>query len=279
MKKTLAASLGLIVFLAGGYFAYSQKPLPAKVKTPEGWWILSDYQDPMLSQKAIGSLPHSGISDKAILVHVSADTIRLFGSIFENTFALRISEGDTIFRIAAESEIKFTWDSLHNKISAYWVRPGKTVLRKANYRHLRKNEESLTEGLIPYDGKFRFEKNYAAFIHATLFAGTYQSVENPQTHLVLSSDQTMNGYGKWNRYLVDDFFGTSHWTGKLDRIRFEDTTNTEKDYKLYNSDKGPYRDYNWSFSGDTLILLPFVGYDIELYTLGKKELKFVKENQ
>lgn len=230
----------------------------------EGWWLLHEYHDRVMNNRKIGAFSFEEPVWDAIVIHVTADSVYSAGTIYPMKTTSR-RNGDTI-RIGGmnSSDIFFIYKKKKKELTVEFTNSD-SVKEVFHYRRFRSNEYvSLTKNLFDRNHFWALKTNYHAFMVDYLFAGTYTSAEDKST-MDLGADESVTGFGQWKRYRFDDFFGTMHWNGKLDRIRFEDPAKT-----------GVFKDYNWRISGDTLILQQFIGKDIEAYKIGGKELKYIR---
>lgn len=267
----LLICLPFVLAFSGRSIFIDEKTDPA-----EGWWIFVNYHDNIFTNKKIAPY-HTPPTAEAVLLYVGQDSIFSFGTISPGIKYIREKTSDTLSGPGRRMGVfTIVFDKNKNCPVVNWEDWGTNKKRKGTYRRLTKYEMRITMDLLSSKDGWQFQKNYHDYLVKNLIAGKYRSVEEPSKIMHLRGNETMSGYGKWNKYALDDYFGTLHWTPGQDRIRFEDSTSKMNDYKLYNSDRGPYRDYSWRFSGDTLFLQEFTGYDIELYKPGTKTVRFIR---
>lgn len=228
-----------------------------------GWWILHEYHDRIMNNRCIGEFSFERPVYSSILIKITADSVYSYGSIFPCRVS-PILEGDTItmidgmheklplFRSTKQNELLITYTDQNGMIQTF------------HYRRMRSNELiALTKNLEDSAHHWQLDKNYQGFFQEQFFTGTFT---DPEGHsFTINKRGDVKGFGKWNSCRVDNFFGTTHWTGKRDRVRFNNIANARA-----------FQDYNWRYRGDTLILRKFVGPDIEQYKLGKEEVRYIR---
>ncbi|HTF03767.1 MAG TPA: hypothetical protein VK826_07060 [Bacteroidia bacterium] len=263
MKK-----LTLIIFVASAIAllmrdAKAKPEIAAKTDGATGWWILHEYHDRILNNRAIGAFSFEAPVWEAVILKVTADSIYTAGTIIPTKILARLP-GDTLHRSNHFSDLVFVYNKKKAEITVRFSAMD-TTKKVFHYRRLVSTDYlQLTQNLFDRKHHWALQTNYHEWFRVCFFQGQYRSVKDG-TIMKLGSDETVTGFEKWNAYHFDDFFGTLHYTGKLDRIRFEDSTKT-----------GVFKDYNWRWSNDTLILRPFLGNDIEKYKLSATETRFVK---
>lgn len=263
MKKRISIWFAFIIFLG-----LAARTVPSTAETSnladkaDGWWILHEYHDRIVNNRCIGEFSFEIPVHRSIIIKVTADSVLSWGSVFPRCATPR-SKGDTLTVING-MHITFPLMTSRNKSELFLTcTTDSGTVRTYHYRRMRSNElPALTKGLDEDTERWQLNKNYQQFFQEELFTGTFTGLNG--TSFTINSKGEVKGFEKWNTCSVDNFFGTTHWNGKRDRIRFEDSTNTRS-----------FVDYNWRYKGDTLILRKFIGPDIEQYKLGKDEMRYV----
>jgi|GEM_PF-1448405 len=271
MKKVLFIGLGLLIavtcFIAASKNAQAKR-LAAKTTLSDqaqGWWLLHEYHDSILNNRQVGVFSFESPVWDAIVIYITADSVFSSGNIIPMNVTARHT-GDTVRGGSMNSSDTYFIYKKKKKELIVEFTNSKGVREVFHYRLFRSNEfVSLTKGLFDRKEFWPLRTNYHKWLTNYLLVGTYTCVTDQST-LILSADETVSGFQKWPAYKVDDFFGTVHWTEKNDRVRFEVPNKT-----------GAFKDYNWRWSNDTLILRPFLGQSIESYKIGQQELKYVRQ--
>lgn len=271
MKRVL--SIGLILLVAFTCFIVASKNAQAKglaaqttlSDQAQGWWLLHEYHDRILNNRKVGEFSFEPPVWDAIVIHVTGDSVFSSGNVIPIKVTARQS-GDTIRTESMTSSATYFIYKKKKKELIVEFTNSKGVREVFHYRMFRSNEfVSLTKGLFDRKEFWPLRANYHKWLSDYLLVGTYTCV-NDQSKLILGTDESVIGFQKWPAFKIDDFFGTIHWTEKNDRIRFEVSNKT-----------GAFKDYNWRWSNDTLILRPFLGQSIESYKIGQQELKYVRQ--
>lgn len=259
--RVAACTFGLLCISVN---QYSPKSIAAE--PPEdisGWWILHEYHDRIMNNRCIGEFSFEEPVFSSILIKVTADSVFSFGSIFPGR-ATPILQGDTI-TIIDGMHVKLPLFSSNKKNELLLIlTDDSAVVHTYHYRRMSNTERaSLTNDLDDRSKRWQLDRNYQDFFQEQFFTGTFTEL-NGESFTINKKDQ-VKGFRQWNTCSVDNFFGTTHWLGKRDRVRFEDSTNTRN-----------FQDYNWRYRGDTLVLRKFVGPDIEQYKLSREEFRYIR---
>lgn len=228
-----------------------------------GWWILHEYHDRIMNNRCIGEFSFEHPVWSSILINVTADSVFSYGSIFPCRVS-PILEGDTITIInGMHTTLPLMYSTKKNELLITFT-DGNRMIQTFHYRRMRSSElVALTKSLEDSSQYWQLDKNYQDFFQQQFFTGTFTDLNG--NSFTINKKGKVNGFDKWNSCLVDNFFGTTHWTGKRDRVRFENSTGAIS-----------FQDYNWRYRGDTLILKKFVGPDIEQYKIGKEEVRYIR---
>jgi hypothetical protein len=266
MKKILPAFLISSLLTLTVLFsdnANAKPEIAAKGDGAYGWWLLHEYHDRIQNNRAIGAFSFDPPAWEAVMLKIETDSIYTAGTIIPMKISARLA-GDTFYRSNHFTDLRFAYNKKKKEVTVTFHATDGTV-QTFHYRQFRSNElVTLGRNMFDVNHRFALQENYHTWFVQQMIAGRYRSISDNST-MNLTPEETVTGFEKWNQYHLDVFFGTTHWTGKLDRIRFEDSTKT-----------GAIKDYNWRWSHDTLILRPFVGQSIETYKLGATETKFVR---
>lgn len=232
----------------------------------EGWWVLHEYHDRIMNNRKIGEFSFEQPNYVAVILNVRTDSIFSSGTIFPLKAIERIA-GDTICRInSINSTCRFFYNKKKKCLQVAFTVDGKQKV--FSYRRMRSDEfVQLTANFFSKSVFFPLHQNYNSYWRKQFITGTFVSIDN-KTSFTVSDSAVVKGFGTYNFLELDDFFGTTHWLGKADRVRFMNGNKT-----------GQFKDYNWVYHADTLILQEYIGEDIELYKKGKTVLKYVRQPQ
>lgn len=262
-KAVIVTALFAVLFAIGAQtnVPYANAGEPADKAS--GRWLLHEYHDRIMNNRCIGEFSFNEAVWSAILVHVTSDSVIVNGSIFGRR-AFPRQQGDTLASVPGIGGklVALHYSGKKNELLVTFPHEGKT--ETFHYRRLSSTElHALDRGKNTTANRWQLRDNYNIFFQKEFFSGTFTGPDGKA--FTISDDGVVRNFGSWNAVRIDDFFGTSHWTGKQDRVRFEDSTNTSN-----------FQDYNWRYKGDTLILRKFIGPDIEQYKLDKEEVRYVR---
>lgn len=232
----------------------------------EGWWVLHEYHDRIMNNRRIGECSFEQPVYGAVILNVTRDTVFSAGTIFPLKSTSRI-EGDTICRInIINSNCSFYYNKKKKCLQVAFTSGGKRQI--FSYRRMRSDEfTKLTANFFSKTVFWPLHQNYHAYWHDQFLTGTFVSLDG-KSNLTINSSAEVQGFGPYNFVELDDFFGTTHWLGKADRVRFMNGNKT-----------GQFKDYNWEYHADTLILREYIGQDIELYKKSNKAIKYIRQPQ
>ncbi len=275
MKKAIVFCFAII--LVSVFLLSRTSDSEARVIEPDdpanGWWILHEYHDRIMNNKCIGAFSFEEPVYTAIILKVTSDSVFTAGSLLPDKRYLRSDRGDTIVRFGHFQKMPLVYNNKKRELIITFVGSDSTV-QTFHYRHLRSNEHfAITRGLfegsvksvngIPVDNTWALSRNYDTFFRKQFFSGKYTGVDNSSVMLI-SDNGSMSGYENWNSCEIDNCFGTTHWFGKQDRVRFIDTTTKT------------HQDYNWHYRGDTLVLRKYVGEYLEVAKRSSEEIHFLR---
>lgn len=232
----------------------------------EGWWVLHEYHDRIINNRRIGEFSFEQPNYVAVILNVRADSIFSSGTVFPLKAIERIA-GDTIFRInSINSTCSFFYNKKKKCLQVAFTVDGKQQI--FSYRRMRSNElVPLTANFFSTTEFWPLHQNYNTYWRKQFISGTFVSIDN-KTSFTVNDSAAVTGFGPYNFLELDDFFGTTHWLGKADRVRFMNGNKT-----------GQFKDYNWEYHADTLILREYIGQDIELYKKSNKAIKYIRQPQ
>lgn len=235
-----------------------------------GTWGLTSYFDSIVVHKELARFRLQTPSWFAILIEINNDTLKSFGSIEWNqqvmnsskdTLALMTCEitGDRWLLLAHNQELKLVQYQHSREID-----PTVYIYRKRedlNY-FTKKNKDSFVIG-----------NNVTQYFNKELFSGRYIDQANNQ-EVLFGENGALAGISGFDSYEVENYFGTLHMFNNLDVIRFS------------NSKTNEYKQYNWVFSNNELILTELIRdietdehgetYESDKFILGTEIIKLKK---
>jgi hypothetical protein len=232
----------------------------------EGWWVLHEYHDRIMNNRRIGEFSFEQPNYVAVILNVRMDSVFSSGTIFPLKATERIA-GDTICRMSSINSIcSFFYNKKKKCLQVAFTVDGKRQV--FSYRRMRSDEfVRLTANFFSKTEFWPLHQNYNAYWRKQFITGTFVSIDN-KTSFTVSDSAAVTGFGPYNFLELDDFFGTTHWLGKADRVRFMNGNKT-----------GQFKDYNWEYHADTLVLREYIGQEIELYKKSNKVTKYIRQPQ
>jgi hypothetical protein len=268
MKNKISVTLiiaGGIISLAIFFYGTTK----AEVKSTDqsqGWWVLTEYHDRILTERSIARYSFESPNYVAVILDVRADSVFSSGTSASIVKANRLP-GDTIFLIESSNvDCRFTYSKKKKCIEVHFMKNGK--LQTFHYRRMRSDEFiKLTAGLFEPERFWPLHENYHKYWHEQFLAGSYISADG-KSHLTISKDESVEGFGTYNISEIGDFFGNNEPPVKTDLVRFLDNRKT-----------GQFKDYQWECKLDTLILTEQKGQDHNLNKKGITILKYIRQPQ
>jgi hypothetical protein len=251
-------------------------------KELDGFWILTDYLDSIVKDKAIAKHSQYPISGEMMSFRIQNDSLFSKGIIFRGFKTKIILENDTIKQI--RYPYTFYYNSQSDQIEATPLNLEKrSYFRrtdKEKYTYRRVNEKRLI-----YILQMRSIEGFHQLFIDSLIAGEYRSIENGKK-LTLTNKYSMNGFKKYNKFEIHDYLEVR----ELDE--FEINPFNSYDAIAFREHRGNYSEkdipkwmkievFNWKFTGDTLTLTEMkdtsrsnTGYSD--FSLGSNKFVFIR---
>lgn len=230
----------------------SQNTIPYEEKADmqlnlNGVWGLSQYFDSIIKNKSIANYRIVPPSWFSLLIEIKDDSLYAYGSI--NEYQFKIQQKDTLanFLKTNTGDWILIVDSNKNELKLKNVK-GYRVLDSMVYIFKKKREyKSLVDSL---DKKLfhRTSDNLTHYFHANIFAGKYKFLDSSLVEF--TSDGLVKGIDGYEKYEVDNYYGTYHPFNNLDNILL--IRNSQDSSFFYKSEL-----FNWVFIEDTLLLKRF----------------------
>jgi hypothetical protein len=257
----------------------------SKMKSIDGFWILSEYIDGIFRDRAIAKHRMYPIAWSSLILQVRNDSLFSTGLLYSTLKEKINAESDTLCSIMEYSKYTLFYDEQSDKILAKIIEPNPTDKFKELTYHYRRIEEEAILDIINNSGwflkrKFYFEihQSFNDLFIDSLINGKYTSLDSSTFGKILSLNKRgeTDGFQNFNRFGIHDYWGTLHPYQNLDAMLFEDTT-IEKQNILPS--KSEFSVFNWVFSGDTLILKEMETDTWDEWYLGKRRYKFLKSER
>ena len=222
------------------------------VSNLDGVWGLNTYFNKILSDKEIAKHRIQTPSWFAILLEIKKDSISSYGSITELKNKLN-HNADTLT----------VFDSFGGRY---------TLIKKSNELHLKQYRNQSNNDTITYifskrndlkillenqDSAHKISSNITTYFNENLISGNYQNLNNNEI-VTFDKNGNLTNFNEFDKYEIRNYFGTHHPHKNLDVITFT------------NSKQNTYKQFNWKFEDDKLVLTEFIHETINYN--GKKEI-------
>lgn len=216
--------------------------------TLNGVWAMPNYVDSILAYRTISKYRMQWPTWFAILIEIDNDTIKSYGSIHDivTPFDPKIDTLHVFDKTVAGQWIL----TLNEKTKKLELRnsDSKSDKNDTNVYVLEKRPD-LKFLLDTLDYLHNTSTSFTNYFHDQLFSGTYEIIGTGE-QVAFNPSGHIKGFQDFNKYKVDNYFGTLHPYDNLDNITF---------YRELpeNSDEIDWELFKWEFQGDTLILTQF----------------------
>jgi hypothetical protein len=231
-----------------------------------GTWALTNYFDTIIENKELAKYRLQTPTWFAILLEIKNDSLKSYGSIDNNQYLIEKTNdtlttltsnvsGDKWYLIVREPELKLIQYSNSERVDSTIY----TFRKRDDLNYFTKVNKDF----------FIIGNNVTDYFNRHLFEGKYINKKS-QKEVVFGGNGQLRGIDGFDSYEVRNYFGTLHMHKNLDVITFMNKGNNE------------YKQYNWIFSDDELLLTEFVyekvtynneTYDGDYLILGKKKIK------
>lgn len=245
-----------------------------KLNTLDGYWILASFQDSAIQYKSIARFRLQRPFWTAYIIRITQDSIFTNGSIML-TKHKRLNQGDTILEYETHGHFKLIARKNHDSIYIHQLKEGNksypfNCMRPFVYRRLSQEEKSLLtySNSIERNQTFVLQQAFRRYYSQKVLCGTYKSMQGLQ-NLVFHENESVTGLEGFNKYYLNDYFGTLHPFNENDVLVFRDTTNTQK---------AP-RYFAWQFKNDQFILQEMANDPTKNQDFDRKGEKLVFKKQ
>lgn len=232
------------------------------VRDLNGTWIMANYLDSILEHKSIAKYRILPASWFAIIVEIENDSLRTFGSIYDNSF-IAISKTDTICIIdrTLSGLYSLTFNETKGDLELKQINAKDSKVDSVTYIYKKRPDlEFLTKNL---DKVHKTSTNFTKYFNENLIAGQYNLNDKEVRFL---EDDRVENFQNYKTYQVRNYFGTYHPFQERDVLVLT-TTEGEVDY------------WEWKIIGKNLILtkLRIDWKKSDDYELTKETYKLIKK--
>jgi len=234
-----------------------------------GTWGLTNYFDTITANKELAKYRLQTPTWFAILLEIENDSLTAFGSINNDQYLIeRMNDtlttltpnisGDKWFLILKEPELKLIQYPNSERIDSTIY----TFRKRDDLNYFSEDNKDF----------FVIGNNVTDYFNKQLFEAKYINTKS-NSEVIFGKNGQLTGIEGFDSYEVRNYFGTLHMHKNLDVITFKNKQNNE------------YKQYNWVFSDDELLLTEFVyekvtfegiTYDGDYLILGKEKIKLKK---
>ena len=234
-----------------------------------GTWGLTNYFDTIIANKELAKYRLQRPTWFAILLEIENDSIKSFGSINKGQYLIQ-RKNDTLTTLTSSVSGE-KWFLILEEPNLKLVQYSDSSSVDSTLYIFRKRDElsSFTQNSNDF---FVIGKDVTDYFNEQLFKGNYIDTKSNR-EIIFGEDGQLLGVDGFDSYEVRNYFGTLHMHKNLDVITFK------------NNEKKNYKQYNWVFLGDELILTEFVyekithkgkTYDGDYLILGEEKIKLTK---
>lgn len=205
-----------------------------------GIWGLNNYFDQILADKQVAKHRMQLPTWFAILLEIKNDSLKSYGSIIEMNYKLNY-ESDTL--VVFNSFVgKYALFKKNNELILKQF-PNQENTDSVNYVFSKRND--LKKLLENQDRVHKISSSVTQYFNETLIAGTYENGKD-RKNVIFKKNGSVENFDGFDKYEVRNYFGTSHPHKNMDVLTFTNSTNNE------------YKQFNWKFVNDKLILSEFI---------------------
>lgn len=206
-----------------------------------GTWALTNYFDTIIKNKSIAKYRMQGVAMSSIILVVDNDSVSSYGSILNNRWKFNKSK-DTLASIyCMGSEM---WNLFLKEENLCLIQDG-NASRLDSTVYMFKRRDDFNYFTTENEDFFVIGKNVTEYFNKELFEGKYID-EKSGKEVVFEKNGQLRGVQGFDSFEVRNYFGTLHPHKNLDVISFR------------NGERNEWKQYNWVFSNDELLLTEFV---------------------
>jgi hypothetical protein len=227
-----------------------------------GTWVMTNYLDSILKYKSIAKYRMLPASWFAIIIEIENDSIRTYGSIYDNSF-VAVSKTDTICIIdrTLSGLYSLTYIETTGNLELKQINTKNRKVDSVTYMYQKRTDlEFLTNNL---DKVHKTGSNFTKYFNKNLVAGQYNLYRKVVRFL---EDDRVENFQNYKEYQVGNYFGTYH--------PFQD-----RDILILTSNDGEVDYWEWKIISNNLILtkLTIDWKKSDDYELTKETYKLTKK--
>ncbi len=218
----------------------------------DGIWGLNNYFDKILSDKEIAKHRVQAPSWFAILLEIKNDSITSYGSIIE--LEEKLNHNSDTLTVFESFGGKYALIKKSDKLHLKQYR-NQDIIDSITYIFSKRNDLKIL--LENQDRVHKINSNITTYFNENLISGNYQNLNNNEI-VTFEKNGNLKNFNGFDKYEVRNYFGTLHPHKNLDVIT------------LTNSKQNTYKQFNWKFKDNKLVLTEFIHETIDYK--GKKEI-------
>ena len=229
----------------------------------DGYYILSEYYDSIMIDKAIAKNSIHKISWTMFAIKIENDSIRALGLVYPETKYSINKIKDTLLLFSDFGEWNLFLDKKTGNILANQTKPyGDEPIVKTSY-HFRKVKEAGLINLLKKNNAFEIRQGLTQLFSDSLLVGEYQRIGSRiNERITFTTSSKIEGFKDFNTFHIHSYFGTYNPYNSNDAIFLE------------SDDKKEH--YNWEINGDSLKLTKFLTDDNDEFYKSKKSVVYRK---
>ncbi|UKN02009.1 hypothetical protein K6119_00575 [Paracrocinitomix mangrovi] len=235
-----------------------------------GTWGLTNYFDTIIANKEIAKYRVQIPTWFAIILEIEHDSIKSYGSIEHDQFLIN-TKSDTISTLVSNISQDNWYLILNDSVLNLIQYPNAERVDSTFYTFRKRDDLSY----FTKENKdfYVIGENVTDYFNKQFFEGKYINTTT-NNEVVFGENGQLSGFEGYDSYEVRNYFGTLHMHKNLDVITFK------------NKETRNYKQYNWVFKDDKLLLTEFVHekviYDGEIQEgdyliLGKEKIKLKRK--
>ena len=229
-----------------------------------GIWGLTNYFDSIIANKELAKYRLQPPTWFGILLQIKNDSLISFGSLIETNQTINLNSDTLTYFDSYGGKWNLIRQENHLLLKQF---PNQTNGDSTIYTYRkRKDLDFMTQNMNKIH---KIGDNVTTYFNTSLLSGKYKSSAQGKI-IEFHEDGSLIGLDGYDKYEIRNYFGTLHPYGNLDVITF------------FESKTNKYKEYNWKFKDEVLILTELVNetivYDGETivtdnFTLGVEGFK------
>lgn len=236
-----------------------------------GTWGLTNYFDTIIANKKLAEYRLQSPTWFAILIEIEDDCLKTYGSIESDEYSFK-STNDTLTTIHSYVT-GYIWSLVEKGEELHLVSMSKEDADTTTYIYKKRDDLSyFTKG---HQDFHKIGICVADYFNKNIFAGKYID-RTTNKEILFTENGELLGIDGFNKYNIRNYFGTLHMHKNLDVVY------------LYN-DSNEYKEYNWVFADDELLLTEFIyetvldengiSHEGDYLILGEEQIRLKKSSR